>query len=292
MTAGERPSWRIDCATTQVVVASGSPDGRIDGLTTWQAGYRHGETLLPAIGRFLGEQNLRRSRLTGIVVGTGPGAFTGLRVGLATAKGLAHGLELPLVGISTAQALLAAAVARSPVGGPCAGPAPAGRPVGPDPRQARRDADAAAGRHRARAAAGRGPRRRSTSTGAPRTRPSSAAPSPGRGSAAALVRLGAARLAAGDVDDLGRPRARVRDPAARRAGRGRGGGMVARPPMILRIEPMTLADLPAVHAIELASFDAAVAARGVPQRPRVEPAGPVPRRPGRRRGGRPTAGCG
>ena len=32
--------------------------------------------------------------------------------------------------------------------------------------------------------------------------------------------------------------------------------MVARPPMILRIEPMTLADLPAVHAIEQASFDA------------------------------------
>ena len=100
----------IDCATTQVVVASGTPDGRIDGLTTWPAGYRHGETLLPAIGRLLGEQNLRRSRLTGIVVGTGPGAFTGLRVGLATAKGLAHGLELPLVGVSTAQALLAAAM--------------------------------------------------------------------------------------------------------------------------------------------------------------------------------------
>jgi len=97
----------IDTATTRVVVATGSPDGRIDGLTTWAAGYRHGETLLATIGRFLGEQNIRRSRLTGIVVGTGPGAFTGLRVGLATAKGLAHGLRLPIVGVSTAQALLA-----------------------------------------------------------------------------------------------------------------------------------------------------------------------------------------
>jgi hypothetical protein len=101
----------LDTATTRVVIASGSPDGEIDGLTTWAAGYRHGETLLPSIARFLGEQNLRRSRLTGIVVGTGPGAFTGLRVGIATAKGLAHGLGLPIAGISTAEAMLAAAAA-------------------------------------------------------------------------------------------------------------------------------------------------------------------------------------
>jgi tRNA threonylcarbamoyl adenosine modification protein YeaZ len=97
----------FDTATTRVVVATGSPDGRVDGITTWPAGYRHGETLLATIGRFLGEQNIRRSRLSGIVVGTGPGAFTGLRVGIATAKGLAHGLGLPIVGISTAAALLA-----------------------------------------------------------------------------------------------------------------------------------------------------------------------------------------
>lgn len=97
----------VDTATTRVVVATGSPDGRVDGITTWVAGYRHGETLLATIGRFLGEQNLRRSRLTGIVVGTGPGAFTGLRVGIATAKGIAYGMGLPIVGISTAEALLA-----------------------------------------------------------------------------------------------------------------------------------------------------------------------------------------
>lgn len=97
----------FDTATTHVVVATGTPDGRVDGITTWAAGYRHGETLLATIGRFLGEQNIRRSRLTGIVVGTGPGAFTGLRVGIATAKGLAHGLGLPIAGISTAEALLA-----------------------------------------------------------------------------------------------------------------------------------------------------------------------------------------
>lgn len=105
----------IDTATTRVVIATGAPDGAVDGVSTWVAGYRHGETLLPAIERFLGEQNLRRSRLVGIVVGTGPGAFTGLRVGIATAKGLAHGLGIPLVGVSTGEALLAAAGAAANV---------------------------------------------------------------------------------------------------------------------------------------------------------------------------------
>jgi tRNA threonylcarbamoyl adenosine modification protein YeaZ len=99
----------LDTATTRVVVATGTPDGVADGVTTWMAGYRHGETLLATIGRFLGEQNIRRSRLVGIIVGTGPGAFTGLRVGIATAKGLAHGLGVPIVGISTGDALLVAA---------------------------------------------------------------------------------------------------------------------------------------------------------------------------------------
>jgi hypothetical protein len=106
----------IDTATTRVVIATGSVDGVADGISTWEAGYRHGETLLPAIGGFLGEQNIRRSRVAGIVVGTGPGAFTGLRVGIATAKGLAHGLDIPLVGVSTAEALIAAAEASGAAG--------------------------------------------------------------------------------------------------------------------------------------------------------------------------------
>jgi tRNA threonylcarbamoyl adenosine modification protein YeaZ len=106
---GRRPAiLAIDTATAAVVIATGSPDGVVDGISTWTAGHRHGETLLPSIERFLGEQNIRRSRLAGIVVGTGPGAFTGLRVGIATAKGIAHGLGIPLVGVSTAAALLAA----------------------------------------------------------------------------------------------------------------------------------------------------------------------------------------
>jgi tRNA threonylcarbamoyl adenosine modification protein YeaZ len=104
----------IDTATSEVIIGVGSPEGEPEGLSRWPAGYRHGDQLLPSIGRLLGEANLRRSRLDGIVVGTGPGAFTGLRVGLATAKALAHALGRPIAGVSTAEALIAAAAAAVP----------------------------------------------------------------------------------------------------------------------------------------------------------------------------------
>lgn len=101
----------LDTATSRVVVGLASPAGEPVGLSWWPAGHRHGEQLLPSIARLLGENNVRRSRLDGIIVGTGPGAFTGLRVGIATAKGLAHGLGLPIAGIPTSGALIAAAAA-------------------------------------------------------------------------------------------------------------------------------------------------------------------------------------
>ena len=105
----------IDTAMSRVVIATGTTDGAAGDVTTWEPGHRHGETLLPSISRVLGEANIGRSHLSAIVVGTGPGAFTGLRVGIATAKGLAHGLAIPLVGGSTAECLMAAAAIAHPV---------------------------------------------------------------------------------------------------------------------------------------------------------------------------------
>ena len=101
----------VDTALRSVIVAIARLDGPQLAETTWVAGYRHGETLLPTIQRVLGEANVRRSRLRGFVVGTGPGAFTGLRVGLATAKGMARAFGQPIVGHSTGEALLEAAAA-------------------------------------------------------------------------------------------------------------------------------------------------------------------------------------
>lgn len=104
---GQDKLLAIDSATTRVVVALGTTAGTLVEALEWPAGYRHGETLLPAIAGLLDRLAIDRASIAGIVVGTGPGAFTGLRVGIATAKGLAHGLGVPIVGVSTADALLA-----------------------------------------------------------------------------------------------------------------------------------------------------------------------------------------
>ena len=195
-----RRSWllAIDTATSRVVVAAAAPDGTPLGVSTWEAGRTHGAQLLPAIGRLTGEANLRRSRIRGVIVGTGPGAFTGLRVGIATAKALAHELDVPIVGVSSGAALLDASgtgdrgVLLLPAGPNDrlvvrAGAAPQLLPGGSEPSLApgeilvaldldgRAPADAIARGETARA-----------------------------GFAAALVRLGAARLAGGDADDLAR----------------------------------------------------------------------------------------
>jgi tRNA threonylcarbamoyladenosine biosynthesis protein TsaB len=170
-------------------------------MTTWLAGHRHGETLLPTLGRVLGENNVRRSRLRAIVVGTGPGTFTGLRVGVATAKGLAHGLGIPILGIATSAALLdVAAVA---LDAPGTDGLALLMPAGPQDRVL-----VHAGRP-VRLAAGEEP---SLEPGMTVVAVDLAGRAPAEASAigeqalaglgSALLRLGARRLAEGDTDDL------------------------------------------------------------------------------------------
>jgi len=116
VTAGG-PILVVDTATTRAVIALGTPKGLLLEQRSWVAGYRHGEELLVRLEALLRDRAVSPADLGGLVVGTGPGAFTGLRVGIATVKGLAHALALPLVGIATGHALIdaaAAATGRSP----------------------------------------------------------------------------------------------------------------------------------------------------------------------------------
>ena len=59
-------------------------------------GRKHTERLLPGLEWIFTELGIEPKELGAIVVGIGPGSFTGLRVGLSTAKGLAHSLGIPI----------------------------------------------------------------------------------------------------------------------------------------------------------------------------------------------------
>jgi tRNA threonylcarbamoyl adenosine modification protein YeaZ len=116
----------LDTATRQPVVGLASGEATILGSRSWLSAHRHGEQLLSELEALLGEVGAGTDQLTGIVVGTGPGSFTGLRIGLATAKVLAYSLAVPLVGVPTTAALALAAASGSGDGASVAVTLPAG----------------------------------------------------------------------------------------------------------------------------------------------------------------------
>jgi tRNA threonylcarbamoyl adenosine modification protein YeaZ len=96
----------IESASTDLSLALADPDGRVFAIDGWTAGRRQGSELLP---RLLALLDLNRRRVTdasAVVVGTGPGSFTGLRVGMSVAKGICAGLALPIVGVPSLVAWL------------------------------------------------------------------------------------------------------------------------------------------------------------------------------------------
>ena len=94
----------IDTASSVSSVAVAS-EGKLQAEVTVEAGRTHSETLLSHIEGALSFAGVERSALRGVAVSIGPGSFTGLRIGLATAKAIAYGLSIPLVGVSTLAAL-------------------------------------------------------------------------------------------------------------------------------------------------------------------------------------------
>jgi len=89
----------FDTSTDMLAVGVKKGDG--DMKTSVESGFRHSETLLPAIERCLADASIGLKDLGLIACTSGPGSFTGLRIGISTAKGLSLALGLPWVGVPT-----------------------------------------------------------------------------------------------------------------------------------------------------------------------------------------------
>ena len=80
-------------------------DGIMLSLRELSEGYLHAEKLLPFILEVINEAGLAKKDIQAVAVSSGPGSYTGLRIGVSTAKGLCYALDIPLISVSTLQAL-------------------------------------------------------------------------------------------------------------------------------------------------------------------------------------------
>jgi tRNA threonylcarbamoyladenosine biosynthesis protein TsaB len=201
----------IESATEEGVVALGRSDGKLIAQDRWPAGRAHGERLLASIEKVLAEAGSSLDDVGAIVVGIGPGSFTGLRVGLAVAKGLAFGLGISIVGIETPVALADALADRT--GAQTDGSTVVLQPAGPSGRYMTVvTPDQASGHRLAGTPALVGPDEEPPIPSGARLLAVDVPDAPAHAGAAGasarealgetLLRIGAARLAAGEPDDL------------------------------------------------------------------------------------------
>ncbi|MBO4853975.1 MAG: tRNA (adenosine(37)-N6)-threonylcarbamoyltransferase complex dimerization subunit type 1 TsaB [Oscillospiraceae bacterium] len=87
------------------VSAAVTEDGAVLAYTYQNTGLTHSRTLMPLVDAMLKNSGIALQELGLIAVAAGPGSFTGLRIGVSAAKGLAWTLELPCCGVSTPEAM-------------------------------------------------------------------------------------------------------------------------------------------------------------------------------------------
>src|SRR5919204_2428098 len=101
----------IDTALEACSAAVLDPDGGITASESLAMTRGHAETLMPLIARVMNGARVEFAQLDRIAVTVGPGSFTGLRVGIAAARGIALAAGKPAIGLSTLSALAAPHVA-------------------------------------------------------------------------------------------------------------------------------------------------------------------------------------
>lgn len=95
----------IETATHICSVAISKNGQLLDSISEISDGYIHGEKLTGFIDDLLKRNNIEYKSLSAISVSAGPGSYTGLRIGISTAKGLCFGLNIPIISISSIQSL-------------------------------------------------------------------------------------------------------------------------------------------------------------------------------------------
>ncbi|MBQ6842218.1 MAG: tRNA (adenosine(37)-N6)-threonylcarbamoyltransferase complex dimerization subunit type 1 TsaB [Firmicutes bacterium] len=94
----------IDTSTSTLGIAI-ADKGKIIGLTQLDTGHNHSVALLPQLQALLSGCGITMQQLAGLAVTVGPGSFTGLRIGIATAQALAQATNLPLLAVGTPAAM-------------------------------------------------------------------------------------------------------------------------------------------------------------------------------------------
>ena len=241
----------VDTSTRASIVVLGGAEPL--AVSRREVQHRHGSHVLEQIDEVLALAGRTLDDVDALAVGTGPGSFTGLRVGLATLKTVAYARELPLVGVMSSDALRLAGSGRAPRQERrwCCRPAPettTSRGSGKIPCSSRLASWPRALARRSLCWPSTWRRscwvRRRCAWEPPPWRPcrrpcwSWPGPASTRARPMTWPQLTPAYVAL---------------PRGRQAGGG-GPGMVARPPVRLVVAEMTAEDIPAVHAIESASF--------------------------------------
>lgn len=98
----------IESASSDQSLALATPQGAPIGQEGWSTGPRQVHELLPRLLALIERSGGQLRQATAVAVGIGPGSFTGLRVGLSVAKGLAFALDVPIIGVPSLAAWLEA----------------------------------------------------------------------------------------------------------------------------------------------------------------------------------------